>query len=265
MKEIPLISFVRSIVEDNYVMNVFYYSIKKSFVERGFSLHGYSYIKVDGRFLGNAIKVCLTGNYRTSIHSLSLLLSVRLLMLNPKCIELCENSNLIFLSKPTESFQWINYIYFIMEYWDDPEIKMLYQMMEDYFYDEAFTEEEKEEFMNSIFVPEYRNEKKYYQYLADITNGVSDNVIGNNAFIESDIEEYTISKDIVYIGNTAFSYCNKLETLIFEGKTMFGTFPIIECTNLKHIVVPSELKEYYKKSLPYYKDIVSNDETISDG
>ena len=50
----------------------------------------------------------------------------------------------------------------------------------------------------------------------------------------------------------------ELETLEFEGKVMFGVFPIIECNNLKHIVVPSGMKSYYAKVLPYYKDIITD-------
>lgn len=111
-------------------------------------------------------------------------------------------------------------------------------------------------------MPEYKNERTYYQHLALTTNGVSDNVIGNNAFVEANIENYTISKDIEFVGNTAFSYCDKLKSLVFEGKVMFGTFPIIECTSLRQIIVPNELVVYYKDVLPYYKGIIVTEEQI---
>lgn len=258
MKDIKLTTFLKDNIEDEYVMNVFYNSIKESLIEKDFSLYGFSYFYIDGRFLGEAIRVNTTGNYRTPIHSLSLLLSIRLLMVNPKCIKLCEDDNLIFKSKPRETFQWINYLFFIMDNWDDKEIQMIYQMMEDYYYDEEFSDEQKDEFKKSIIIPEYRNERQYYQLLAQRTTGVSGNIIGNNAFVDAKIETYKVSSDIAYVGNTAFAYCEGLESIEFEGKTMFGAFPIIECLKLKQIIVPTEWIDYYRDALPYYKDIITD-------
>ncbi len=258
MKDIKLTTFLKDNIEDEYVMNVFYNSIKETLIEKDFSLYGFSYFYIDGRFLGDAIRVNTTGNYRTPIHSLSLLLSIRLLMVNPKCIKMCEDDSLIFKSKPRETFQWINYTFLVMDNWDDKEIKMIYQMMEDYYYDEEFSDEEKEEFKKSIIIPEYRNERQYYQLLARKTTGVSGNIIGNNAFVDAKIETYKVSSDIAYVGNTAFAYCEGLETIEFEGKTMFGAFPIIECLKLKQIIVPAEWLDYYRDALPYYRDIITD-------
>ena len=50
------------------------------------------------------------------------------------------------------------------------------------------------------------------------------------------------------------------ESIIFEGKVMFGTFPIIECNSLERIIVPTELLSYYKENLSYYKEIISDNE-----
>ena len=260
MKEISLITYVKKNIEDEYAMDVFYYSVKKSFIERDFSLNGFSYFYIDGRFLGEPIKVISDANYRTPLHALGCLLSIRLLMNNHKYIELCDGDSLIVVSKPRETFQWVSIMSRIIKYWDDDEVKMLYRMIENYYYDEEFTDEEKNDFKKSVVVPEYRNERTYYQKLARITNGVSDSVIGNNAFVEASIEKYTVSKEIVYVGNTAFAYCDKLKTLVFEGKVLFGTFPIIECNNLKQIIVPTDLLAYYKDSLSYYKSIITDKE-----
>lgn len=256
MKDISLFSYVKKHLEDDYAMNVIYYSAKKAFVERNYTLHGFSYFFIDGRFLGESLKISSKGNYRSTIHSLAFFLSLRLLMINHKYLQLCDDDSLILISKPKESFQWINYMTLIMDNWSDEEVKMLFQMMENFYYDEELTEEEKEEFKNAIIKPEYRNERKYYQYLARQTKGVSENVIGNNAFVEAKIEKFTVSKEIVYVGNTAFAYCDNLTSLEFEGKTMLGKFPIIECHNLKQIIVPDGLKEYYTANLPYYKDLI---------
>lgn len=256
MKETSLITYVKKYIEDDYAMNVFYYSVKKAFVDRDFSLYNFSYFFIDGRFLGESLKIKTTGNYRTPVHSLALMLSLRLIMVDHKYLKLCEDDSLIFISKPRDSFQWINYMSLIMDNWDVDEVKMLFDMMENYYYDDKFSDEDKKAFKESIVTPEYRNERTYYEYLAKNTNGVSDSIIGNNAFVEAKIKSYTVPKDIVYVGNTAFAYCNELETLEFEGKTMFGVFPIIECNCLKQIVVPSELRSYYAEALPIYKDII---------
>lgn len=159
MKETSLITYIKKNVEDEYAMNVFYYTIKKSFVERKFSLHGFSFFFIDGRFLGEAIKVSSNTNYRTPLHALGCLLSVRLLMKNHKYIKLCDDDSLIVVSKPRETFQWVNIMSLILDNWDDDEVKLLYQMIENYYYDEEFSEEEKEEFKKSVVAPEFKNER----------------------------------------------------------------------------------------------------------
>ena len=246
MKDISLVKLVEKNVEDEYAMNVLYYTVKKQFISNNFSLQNVTHFYIDGRFFGDTIKVSSNGNYRTPVHALSLMLSIRLLMLNNQCVIMCDDDNLIFVSKPKGSFEWLNYTCSIMDNWDDPEIRMVYEMMEEFYYDEEFQEEKKEKFKKSIVTPEFRSERAYYQNKAEETNGVSETVIGNNAFLEAPIVNYKVEKDIAYVGNTAFSYCEKLETLEFEGKVMFGSFPIIECPNLKGIIVPRELLDYYK-------------------
>ena len=260
MKNISLLRFVKDYVEDEYAMDVFYQSVKKLFAENDFSLADLSSFYIDGRFLGDTQNITFKAKYKTRRHSLALLLSLRLLMHNHKYIQLCEDDGLILLSRPRESFQWVEFMSIILDNWDDDEVKMLYTLLEGAYYDEEPTDEEKEEFIQSIVIPEYRNERTYYQTVAEKTNGVANGVIGNNAFVDADIKRYVVGKDINYIGNTAFSYCSKLETLVFDGKVLFGIFPIIECTQLKQIVVPEELLAYYQEDLPYYKDIITEKE-----
>ena len=257
MKETSLITYVKKYIEDDYAMDVFYYSVKKTLVDKDFLLYGLSSFYIDGRFLGESLKIKSTGNYRTSVHSLALLLSLRLLMIDHEYLKLCEDDSLIFISKPRGTFQWINYMSLIMDNWDDKEVKMLFDMMENYYYDEDFSDEEKSIFKESLIIPEYRNERKYYSALAKSTKGVSDTIIGNNAFIEAKIKSFNIPKDVVYVGNTAFAYCDELDTLVFENKVMFGVFPIIECNSLKHIVVPPGMTAYFAEALPFYKNIIT--------
>jgi len=257
MKNVSLISFIKNSVEDDYAMKVFYNIVKSSFVDNGFSLMSVPSVYIDGRFLGEVTNVSLRAKYnKTPNHVLALLLSIRLLMLNPKFIKFCNEDKLIIASRTDESFQWVEFMACILDNWEDGDIKMLYSMLENYYFDEEFTEEEKEEFRGTIEIPEYRNEKAYYKGLARTTSGVANDVIGNNAFLEASIRKYVVTKDIAFVGDTAFSYCESLETLEFEGKTMFGTFPIVECNNLKQIIVPNGLKSYYAECLPYYKSLI---------
>lgn len=261
MKNVSLIGYIRNSVEDEYAMNVFYSIVKDSFFKNDFSLSNLPSIYIDGRFFGEEINIGLRGKYnKTPKHVLALLLSIRLLMLNPKFVKYCNEDNLIISSRIEESFQWVEFMAFILDNWDDKEIKMLYLMLENYHFDENFTDEEKKEFIETIVIPEYRNEKAYYREVAKTTSGVANNVIGNCAFIEADIDKYVVTKDIEYVGDTAFSYCENLETLEFEDKVLFGVFPIIECLKLRQIIVPTSLVDYYKQELKYFEDIIRDKE-----
>ncbi len=262
MKETSLFNFIQKNIENEYAMDVFYYTIKKSIIERDFSLSGTFDFHIDGRFFGDTIRIYDIGNQKTPLHSFALLLSLQLLMRNHKYIKLCNENSLIFVSKPQDPFLWIHYISLIYENWDNEEVKRLYGMMDSYYYDKNISEEDKDDFKNSIVKPVYKNERTYYQKLAQSTIGVSEMYISNNAFLEAPIKQYTIPKEMVYVGNTAFAYCEKLESLVFEGKVMFGLFPIIECENLRKITVPTELLLYYKDCLPYYKNIITDGETL---
>ena len=243
-------------------MSVLYYCAKKTFIDRNFILHGIQYFYIDGRYYGEPVRIYSKGNYRTIIHSLAFLLSLRLLAINKDYLDLCSDDSLIFISKPKDTFEWMNYMTLIINNWDDEEVKKIYHMMEDFYYDNKLLEEKKDDFVNSLIVPDYKKEREFYGYLAQRTKGVSENIIGNNAFVEADIDKYIVSKDIVYIGNTAFAYCEKLAILEIKGKPMFGVFPIIECTNLKQIIVPDGLKDYFAGCLPYYKDIIVEEKCL---
>ena len=97
MKNISLLKYVKEHVEDEYAMNVFYYSIKKMFSENDFSLADFSSFYIDGRFLGDSLNITFKAKYKTRKHSIALLLSLRLLMLNHKGIQLCEDDSLVFI------------------------------------------------------------------------------------------------------------------------------------------------------------------------
>jgi hypothetical protein len=87
-------------------------------------------------------------------------------------------------------------------------------------------------------------------------------VIKNNEYLYGEFEIFEIPKEVEYIGNTAFSYCDNLKEICFEGKVLFGKLPIIECPHLSRIKVPTDLVDYYKKSLPYYCNIITDKDKI---
>lgn len=249
-------------LDDDYAMSVLYYSVKKSFVAEGLTINFQNDFNIDGRFMGESFNVTSQVNYKTPKHSLALLLSLRALILNKKYLCLCNDDTLIFRSRATESFKWVAFMTIIMDNWDDGEFNMLYNMLDSAYFDEELSVDDVNKLKDSLVVPEFRNEKVYYRSLAATTNRVEDNVIGCNAFVDSNIVSYVVPQNIVYVGNTVFAYCENLKTIEFQGKVMFGTFPIIECDNLEHIIVPQELVDYYKQTLPYYKAIISTREQI---
>jgi hypothetical protein len=256
MKHIPLARFIKDSVEDEYTMNVFYSIVKRSFVDNDFSLSNVSSFYIDGRFLGEALDITSRVRYKTVQHALAFMLSVRLIMNEHHLTNWCEDDYLLLSPRTSESFQWVDYISIILDNWGDEEVKMLYSMLEKCHYDEQFSVDEKECFEQSILVPEYKNELVFYKSVAEKTVGVANNVIGNNTFLDSDIEEYVITKDVEYVGDTAFAYCENLETLEFEDKVLLGIFPIIECPKLKRIVVPTSLVDYYKENLSFYNKLI---------
>ena len=260
MKNISLEKYIRQSIEDEYAMNVLYHCLKERSLGVDFVNRNIDRFVIDGRFHGEPICISLPSRYKTPCHSLALLLSIRLLMCDKNYIEFCEGDHLIFSPRPEENFQWITFTTLIMDNWTDDEIKMLYCMLESAYFDDELSTKEIQEFRDSIAIPEFRNETLYYRRLSAQTSGVGDEVIGDNAFVDDDIERFVIHKNIQYVGNTVFAFCNKLHTLVFEGKTKFGTFSIIECPNLQQIVVPEEYLDYFKQALPFYKEILCTEE-----
>ena len=263
MREVSLLKFLSRYVEEDYAMDVLYYCVKKTFIENNFSLTGVSSFCVDGRFLGDSVTVHTHANFRTEKHAVAFLLSLRILMLNKHYIELCENDSLILKSKPSESFRWVGYVSMILDNWDDDDVKNLYLMLEECFYDEQLSATDKEYLQQSLVNPGYKNEKKYYQSISKTVAGVSDNIIGDYAFVDADLEEYVVHDGIDYVGNTAFAYCENLKRITFKGKVLFGVFPIVECNKLECITVPTSLVEYYRQELPLYYEIIFDEEELS--
>ncbi len=256
MKQKYILDYIKESIGDGYAMEVLYFTFKNAVKENDYSLKDVSYVDIDGRFHGETIRVGTRMRYRSALHAISLLLSVRALMLNDKYLSCCENDHLIFTSIPKEKFQWIENTTIIFECMEDDEFAMIYGILEDLYFDDDLTDKDKELFEHSINKPDFRNTNLYYRNIASNCQGVQNEVICDNAFVCESFTTYEIGEEIKHIGNTAFAYCNNLETLEFKGQVTFGKFPIIECEKLRRIIVPFQFIDYYRQMLPYYKGII---------
>lgn len=255
-----MFDYIRESLGDEYAMEVLYYTLKKTVVDNDYNIKDLSFFDIDGRFHGEMIRVGTRMRYRSEIHAISLLLSVRALMLNERYFSRCENDHLMFTSIPKEKFQWIENATIILDSMRDDEFAMLYDLLEDVYFDDELSDNHKEHFEQSVIKPEFRNTLLYYRNIASSLQGVVDNVICDNAFVCEDYSTYEVGEVIAYIGNTAFAYCENLETIRFKGQVTFGNFPIVECEKLRQIIVPTHLLNYYREELQFYKDIISDEE-----
>lgn len=262
MIKTQLLKYIKASIEDEYAMEVLYYSVKDAAIKNGFAFETATSIVVDGRFLGETIQIGINNRFQSQIKTVALLLSLRALMLDKCYLKCCVDDYLIFTSSVIGKFQWVELTTIIRECMDDDEFYRLYDIFEDLYFDESITEEAMVELKAGLKVPEYRGLEKYYKSIASSNEGIVDGVICDNAFIDEDFETYIVPADIAYIGNTAFSYCPNLSLIKFTNKVLFGVFPIVECKKLSRIVVPSQLVDYFKEELPYYKSIVTDNENV---
>lgn len=261
-----MLKYIKSIIDDDYAMEVLYYSIRKTIADNDFTLKGTTAIKISNKFLESSVVININHRFTKQLEAFSLLLSVRALMLDKALIEYCDGDMLLFEEYPTHKFGWIAYTTMIMDCMKDDEFSDIYSMLENAYTDDDLSDDDKEYFIESTTIPEYRNLPNYYREVAKNEKGVTSEVICNNAFVcDDDIKEYVVTENIAFIGNTAFSYCRNLTTITFESKELlFGIFPIVECDSLRRIMVPTGCEEYYKDALPFYKNIIFSEETLKE-
>lgn len=260
MRSINVLHYLKEIRGDGYAMDVLYNCMKQDLLINNFSYEIPFSLKIDGRFFGEPLSIFFRSRKTTPLHSLSLLLSIRIISLDPSFLGHCEDDSLIFSNYSSDKFDWIVQTSNILNYWNDSDVRVLFYMLHSAYYFKPFTVEILEKYKAGIQIPEYRNSVVYFEHLAEISTGINQCVISNNAFLEAEMEVYAVPSDILYIGNTAFAYCKNLKRLQFDSEVMFGAFPIIECDALEKIVVPANLITYYKKTLPYYRDIICTEE-----
>ena len=128
----------------------------------------------------------------------------------------------------------------------------------------AITQELIDSYNEKTTNPGYHYLKDFCENLAGREDYHGNTVIKNNFFLYDEMEEFIVNEKVDYVGNTAFAYCANLKKITFEGKVLFGKFPIIECEKLRKIVVPTDLLDYYKDQLPYYKNIVIDNDSVEE-
>lgn len=245
--------------DDTYFLEVLYYYICRALIVYNYNLSELDGIIINGRFMGNKMEVLFSPIFNTILKSLSLAMSIRAIILNKDNINKCYNDRLLFYDIEKGYLSWDSH-QAIMECIKDDKFRLLYEMIATYKNGSPLKDYQKEEFNASNIRPEYRNQEKYFKSIATDPAYDGKSVIKNNEYLYAEFEEFDVPKEVEYIGDTAFAYCRNLKTLRFTRKVMFGYFPIIECDKLKHIVVPTDFVDYYKQELPFYSDIISDNE-----
>lgn len=252
---------IKDNISDPYFLDVLYYHVRLALINKDFNLSDIDVIAISGKYLGYDIEVWLNGKYNNVLMSLNLALSLRSIIINSDYFKLAYNDYLIFNLLNKDYLSWdIHRV--IMENLVDEDFATIYKMIVSYKSDRVIPEELRKQFKKQTVKPERRHLEEFCKILAARDDYHGRTVIKNNAYLYSDIEEFVVNKKVDYVGNTAFAYCENLKKIVFEGKVLFGYFPIIECKNLEQIIVPTDLLEYYKEVLPYYKDIVTDVESV---
>lgn len=246
-------------IEDVYFLEILYYYVRRGLIRKDYNLGDVSGIKFNGRFYGHELNLDFSVDYDTELKSLGLLLSIRAFMINPKYIEYCYNDEFLFYDLDSNFLTW-NGHRAIVECLVDEDFRYIYNMILYYKENHELSDGLIEGFKIKTIRPEYRHFDEFCRSKACDPDYNGKTIIKNNAFLNADFQFFEVPGDVDYIGDTAFAYCNNLETLKLARKVHFGHFPIIECNKLRQIIVPTELLDYYKQELPYYKDIITDHE-----
>jgi hypothetical protein len=254
-----LFKLIKSNINDPYFLEVLYYHVRKALILKDYDLHELDAFRISGKYLGYDVDVELNRTYDNVLRSLNLVLSLRAFMIDSKYIKYAFDDKLLFYNICTNYLTWDSHRV-IMECIGDEDFSSIYDMIVSYKNDRAISEEQINLFKEKTIDPGYHHQEEFCKILAARDEYHGRSVIKNNAHLYDDMDEFVVDKGVEYIGNTAFAYCEYLEKIKFGGKVLFGKFPIIECKNLKRIIVPTDLLDYYKGALPYYKDIITDNE-----
>lgn len=254
---------VKNNINDSYFLEVLYFHIRKALSMKDFNLGDVETLRISGKYLGYDIEVDLDYKFNSIIRSLNLALSLRALILDKSYIASVLDDKLLFGTIDSNFLSW-NSHRAILECLQDDDFSFIYTMIVNYKDYRSIPDEQKTAFREMSIDPGYHHQEEFCKKLAGREDYHGRTVIKNNAFLYSSEERLVVNKVVEYVGNTAFAYCANLKEILFEGKVIFGKFPIIECDKLRRIIVPTDLIDYYKTQLPYYKKIITDkdDDTI---
>jgi hypothetical protein len=250
---------IKNHLDDSYFLEVLYYYIRRALIRTSFNLGEISGIKFNGRFLGHELELDFSVDYDTELKSLGLLLSIRAFMINQKFLDYCRNDEFLFYDLDSNFLMWDGHRA-IVECLDDDDFRYIYNMILYFRDNNKLSDDLIRGFKEGTIRPEYRHLEEFCRAKASDPEYNGKSIIKHNAYLNADFQSFEIPESVDYIGDTAFAYCNNLDTLVLSGKVHFGYFPIIECNNLRQIIVPTELLDYYKQELPYYKDVITDHE-----
>ena len=255
-----LFDFINEHLDDDRIMNVLYYHLRTEYNKHDYSLNGVDVILLDRKYTPKNESINIAGLCTESLDSTALLMSVRAILLDPKCVDYCKDDRLLF--QRVDGFSWIFYCKLLQEIPEDDDFDNLLNIMWSLYEDDSISDEDKIEFDELTIEPPILFDWDRYIELAKTAKTLDDGVIPDHYFLEDNsLTDYTVPLNIRYIGNTAFSYCNNLKILrISSPDVHFGTCPIIECRQLEHIVVPVGYKDYLCQVLTYYKDIITEEQ-----
>ena len=255
-----LCKYIGSLIDnnDNYGLDVLYYCFRKAFENNNFSLNGIKDIIIGEEFHSESIQIKLSDDYDLQEKSIAILLSLRAIIIDHRLIDFCETDELIFKRSCIKPYEWVAFGSILLEFQKDDDFYLLFCMFEAAVYNGVITEELKEGFCRNTIVPPFRNLDNYYKQMANSERLNTGKVIINNAYLgDETLITLEVPLSVEYIGNTAIAYCKNLQEIIFNKPDLrFGVFPIIECPQLKTILVPSGSEEYYREQLPFYKDVI---------
>lgn len=253
-----IFKYIKKNIDDKYILDAMYFCLRNIIQMTIFNGTNISYFKISKKYVSEEVQLPFYPSEHKASDVLGILLSLRAIMLDSQNLDYCYDDRLIFCRYGKKEFGWLDYANLINMYNKDEEFHLILRILADLVDNKDILPEDKEKFIAQTKSPECRNILNYYRdKLLDPDADKSD-MIPNCAHVCDDgIEDFVISKEIGYIGDTAFAYCNRLSSIEFQSpKVLFGKFPILECQSLDRIVVPEGSKEYYCEQLPYYKNII---------
>lgn len=256
LKIIQLAQFIKSNIDDDYSIQVLNYTLRR-LITNPISQDQAYYVRIGEGFFEEPICIGVFKQFSRASKLLPILMSIRAISINQDFIDLCSTNELIFKSFVGSNWRFL--VPVIKECALDEDFNNLFSMFNSCCEQQSFTEQQLLLFKKYAAPPKTKYRTKVLQNKAkELSQKVNDFIIGNNAFLgKDDLTEYEIGENIQFVGDTAFAYCENLKKITFCSKDIaFGKFPIIECPNLKKIVVPVGCLEYYAEQIPYYKDII---------